>query len=89
MPAVLLLGACALGRMSGAWAQSYPTRPHTLFVPHPAGGGTDITARFIAQKLAEAWGQPVIVENRSGVAAALGETAVAKAAPDGHTGSFS
>lgn len=84
LPAVLLLGACALGGVSGAWAQSYPTRAVTLVVPYPPGGGTDITARFMAQKLAEAWGQPVVVENRSGAAATLGAGAVAKAAPDGY-----
>lgn len=85
LPAVLLLGASALGATSSAWAQSYPTRPVTIIVPYPAGGGTDITARFIAQKLAESWGQPVVVENRSGAAATLGAALVAKAAPDGHT----
>lgn len=56
-----------------------------IVVPFPAGGGTDIFARAIAQKLNEAWQVPVIVDNRAGANGTIGSAFVAKAAPDGHT----
>jgi len=68
-----------------AQAQSYPTRPVTLIVPFPAGGGTDAMARIIAEKLSVALGQQVVVDNRGGAGGLVGTRAVAKAAPDGHT----
>ena len=54
-------------------------------MPFPPGGATDIIARVLAQKMTEAWSQPVVVENRAGAAGAIGSDAVAKSAPDGHT----
>ena len=56
-----------------------------IIVPFPPGGGTDILSRAIAQKLNEAWGQPVIVDNRGGANGTIGAASAAKASPDGHT----
>lgn len=66
-------------------AQSYPTRPVKLIVPFPPGGPVDTTARGITGKLNEAWGQPVIVENRAGAGGIVGADAAAKSPGDGYT----
>jgi tripartite-type tricarboxylate transporter receptor subunit TctC len=68
-----------------AQAQTYPSRPITLVVTAAAGGVTDVVARAFGQKLSEDWGQQVIVENKGGAAHVAGASAVARAAPDGHT----
>jgi tripartite-type tricarboxylate transporter receptor subunit TctC len=68
-----------------ALAQTFPTKPIQVIVPLAPGGGTDLLARVIADKLRERFGQPVTVENRSGAAGNIGADAVFKAAPDGHT----
>src|SRR5205823_13124028 len=68
-----------------ARAQSYPDRPITLVVPFPPGGSTDILARIVAEHLRQAFGQPVIIENRSGASGNIGTAAVARAAADGYT----
>jgi tripartite-type tricarboxylate transporter receptor subunit TctC len=66
-------------------AAQYPARTVTMVVPFPPGGGTDTGARFLAQRLAQKWGQPVVVENKPGAAGALGADLVSKAKPDGYT----
>ena len=68
-----------------AAAQSYPAKPIRMIVPFGAGTQTDVLARLIGQKLTEAWGQQVIVENRPGAGAILGTDLTAKANPDGYT----
>jgi tripartite-type tricarboxylate transporter receptor subunit TctC len=74
------------GMLSGpADAQQYPSRPIRFIVPFPAGGPTDVIARIVGQKLTEAWGQQVVVDNRGGAGGNIGMGIAAHAAPDGHT----
>jgi tripartite-type tricarboxylate transporter receptor subunit TctC len=80
--AAALLAALCSGL---ADAQTYPTKPVRLIVPYPPGGGTDLVARFIGQKLGESLGRPVLVDNRAGANGLIGTEAIAKAAPDGYT----
>jgi tripartite-type tricarboxylate transporter receptor subunit TctC len=81
----VLLALVALAGATGAWAQAYPTHSVKLVVPFPPGGSLDATGRLIAQKLTEAWGQPVVVENKPGAGGNIGADMVAKSAPDGYT----
>jgi tripartite-type tricarboxylate transporter receptor subunit TctC len=79
-------GIVALGLVaSPAAAEDYPTRPVTIVVPQPPGGGTDIISRIIAQQLSKQLGQPFVVENRTGAGTVVGTAAAANAAPDGYT----
>src|SRR2546429_5897070 len=80
----LVLLAC-LPDPAGAQAQSYPTRTITLTVTAAAGGVTDVVARALGQRLAEAWGQQLVIENKGGAAHVVGAQSVAKAAPDGYS----
>jgi len=68
-----------------AGAQAFPTKPITIIVPASPGGAIDLAARLIGQKLTEAWGQPVTVDNKAGATGIIGTDFVAKAAADGHT----
>ena len=83
MKRVLALAALVLA--CGAQAQEWPSRPVRIIVPFPAGGSADLLPRAVAEKLSEKWGQPVIVENRSGAAGNIGADAVFRADPDGYT----
>src|SRR5262249_7125326 len=82
--AASVLAAAAVGPLPVA-AQTFPSRTIHLVVPYAAGGTGDIVARVVADRLAIALGQSVVVENRPGASGALGSKAVASAAPDGHT----
>ena len=75
----------ALVASSPAPAQPWPAKPMRIVVPFPPGGGTDIGTRILAQKLQEAWGQAVVVENKPGAAGIVGTELTAKSAPDGYT----
>lgn len=80
-----LIGAALATALPLAAAQAFPTKPIAIVVPFPPGGGPDLAARVLAEKLAPRLGQPVVVENRPGAGALLGAGAVARSAPDGHT----
>jgi len=66
-------------------AQAYPAKPVRIIVPFPPGGATDIVTRFLGQKLTEAWGQQIIVDNRTGAGGNIGGELAAKSPPDGYT----
>jgi Tripartite tricarboxylate transporter family receptor len=68
-----------------AWAQAYPTHPVRWIVGFPAGGGSDVLARLVAQWLSERLGQPFVIDNRPGAAANIATEAVVRAPPDGYT----
>jgi tripartite-type tricarboxylate transporter receptor subunit TctC len=68
-----------------AFAQDYPTRPITLVVPYAAGGGNDVMARIVAEKMSKTLGQNIVVENRAGAGGSVATRQVAKATPDGYT----
>ena len=74
--------AATIGLSTATFAQNYPSQPVRIIVPFSAGSATDILARIVADKMAERWGQNVIVENRAGLS---GTTVAAKSAPDGYT----
>jgi tripartite-type tricarboxylate transporter receptor subunit TctC len=71
--------------LQSAIAQGYPNKPIRLIVPYAPGGSVDAMARVFGQKYSEAWGQPVLVENRAGAGGNIGAEVVAKSAPDGYT----
>jgi tripartite-type tricarboxylate transporter receptor subunit TctC len=83
--ALLVAAAVVAGAARAASAQAYPTHPVTIIVPFAAGGGNDIMARLIAQRMGRALGEQFVIENRAGAGGTIGARAVAKAAPDGYT----
>jgi tripartite-type tricarboxylate transporter receptor subunit TctC len=85
----LLLLLCAALLASPAAAQTFPSKPVRIIVVYPPGGTSDAVTRLLAEKLAPALGQQVLVENRGGAGGAIGMDAMAKSAPDGHTIAFS
>ena len=84
LPLSFLLAA-ALVMAPNALAQKYPAKPVRLVLPFAAGSAVDVLARIYGQKLAEAWGQQVLVDNRTGAAGIIGMETIARAAPDGYT----
>ncbi len=74
---------CSMGAMA-AQAQDYPARPLEWVVPYQAGGGTDIVARNVAEKMSKSLGQPIVIANKPGAATAIGAAYVARATPDGY-----
>jgi tripartite-type tricarboxylate transporter receptor subunit TctC len=81
----MLAVAAILLATQGAWAQDYPARPITVVVPTGPGGGMEMVARLFAPRLEQKLGKPMVIENRPGAGTNIGATAVARAAPDGHT----
>jgi tripartite-type tricarboxylate transporter receptor subunit TctC len=79
------LGLAALAVAAGAWAQPFPSKPIKIIVPYPPGGTSDILARAVGQKMSEAYGQSVIVENKPGATGNIGADLVAKSPADGYT----
>src|SRR5665647_737720 len=79
---LLALGLVSTGAYS---AEKFPTKPVRLIVPYAPGGATDITARLLAAKLTEVWGQQVIVDNRAGASGNIALELAARATPDGYT----
>jgi len=78
---------CSIGALvaSAVLAQTYPSKPVRIVIAYPVGGGSDATARPIAQRLTEKWGQSVVIESRGGGNGMIGADAVAKSPPDGYT----
>jgi len=86
LPGVVALAAMLLaGESAAGEAPAWPVKPIRFVVPYPPGGPLDIVARVLGQKLAERWGQPVIVDNRSGAGGNIGADLIAKAPPDGYS----
>jgi tripartite-type tricarboxylate transporter receptor subunit TctC len=85
LAASLVLAASASASAAQSATAAYPAKPIRIIVPFAAGGGTDLIARIVAQKLAESWGQQVIVDNRPGAGGNLGTEMGVRAAPDGYT----
>ena len=87
MRRIVMAGSAIILVLAGivASAQSYPVKTIRLIVPYPPGGPTDLVGRSLGQKLTEAWGQQVVVENRAGAASAIGTEVAARSAADGYT----
>ncbi len=79
LAAFLICGTSALAQ------QSFPTKPVRLLIPYPPGGAVDIIGRTLGDELSKKWGQPVIIENRTGAGGTIASQVVAKSAPDGYT----
>src|SRR3989440_5158745 len=82
---LLLAALLALAPLSAGMAQDYPNRPIMLVVPYAAGGGNDVMARIVAEKMSKTLGQQIVIENRGGAGGTIATRAVAKSAPDGYT----
>jgi tripartite-type tricarboxylate transporter receptor subunit TctC len=82
---LLVFSAAILGAAPEAFAQDYPTRPITLIVPYPPGGGNDVIARLVAAKMSVSLGEQIVIENRGGAGSTIGTRDVARSKPDGYT----
>ena len=82
---ILVIALLSIGTALGAAAQTFPARPVKIIVPFGPGGAADSLPRLVGTKLAEIWGQPVVIENRTGAAGNIGMEAAARSAPDGYT----
>lgn len=82
---LLVLLVLSAGLLPAAYAQSYPARPIRFVVPFPPGGGVDIVARSVGEKLSQRLGQPIVIDNKPGAGTTIGTDAAAKSAPDGYT----
>src|ERR1051325_11043435 len=88
MPKALIRSLIAAALLAAAFpllAQQSPSRPIRFVVPFPPGGGVDIVARAVGEKLSPRLGQPIVIENKPGAGTTIGTDAVAKSAPDGYT----
>ena len=86
LTALVATSAAAMTTTFSAYAdQNFPTKPIRIIVPFTAGGGTDIVARLLGMKMSDTFGQPIVIENRTGAGGTIGAHLVAKATPDGHT----
>ena len=83
--ATFLAALVAITTGTLASAQNYPNKPVKLLVGFPAGGGLDVLARIVSQRVSEQWGQPIIIENKPGAGSNIAGDAAAKSAPDGYT----
>jgi len=84
-PLVFVFGLVAALLSSGVFAETYPSKPVRLIVTYPPAGSSDLMGRILGQKLAELWGQPVIVENKPGAAGSIGMDYAAHQPPDGYS----
>jgi len=82
---IIGLAAAAMSLPTLAQTSSFPQKPVRIVVPYTTGGSNDVIARLLAQQLQEAWGQPVVIENKPGAAGNIGASDIAKSAPDGHS----
>ncbi len=82
---MLCVAGFAAGSAAGAAGENYPVRPIRIVVPFTPGGSNDLVGRVLSQKFHEAWGQPVIIDNRPGAGSTIGIELVVRAAPDGYT----
>lgn len=85
VPMMMLAGCLTAGAAAQVTPQSYPSKPVRWIVPFAAGGPSDLLVRLIGQKLTDAWGQPVLADNRGGANGVVGSELAAKSAPDGYT----
>jgi len=82
---MLCVAAALCSQQADAAEATYPTKPIRVIIGFPPAGAADIFARLVGQKLAETWGQPVVIDNRPGAGSTIGSEIAANATPDGHT----